>query len=99
MWHSAHLPDARTNAADRCSVSTLGRARLTRNALTTRANAITTAMKTGRNDMGSPSYENPIHRPPAPTDDHSKSDANATALLTRRDTSISSDSVTLRRTV
>ena len=51
VWHSAHLPEARTSVADGWSVSTRGRARLIRKALTMRAKATTTAMKTGRNAM------------------------------------------------
>ena len=31
VWHSAHLPVARTMAAEACDVSTAGRCRLTRN--------------------------------------------------------------------
>src|SRR5262249_19275755 len=50
-WHSAHLPLARMYSALGCAVSTLGRARLIRNAASTRANAMATATKTRRNDI------------------------------------------------
>src|ERR1051326_8860340 len=50
-WHSAHFPDARTKSAVGCAVSTRGRARFIRNAATINPNEMTTAMKTGRNDI------------------------------------------------
>jgi hypothetical protein len=48
-WHSAHLPDARTESAPLPAVSDTGRLLLMRNALTISANPIITAMKTERN--------------------------------------------------
>ncbi len=45
------LTEARTKSAEGCSVSTLGRARLTRKADRISANAMTTAINTDRNDM------------------------------------------------
>jgi len=57
-WHSAHLPEARTNSSPGCSVSTLGRARFIKNAATMSAKETATATNTDRKDM---------HQPPAVT--------------------------------
>src|SRR5579859_832201 len=51
-WHSAHFPVARTRAAVGCSVSTLGRERLRRNAARISEKAMTRARKTERKDIG-----------------------------------------------
>src|SRR5260370_15496584 len=54
---------------------------------------VTTEMPKGR------SQENPIHRPPIPTPDHSVTETKATSLLQRGRIRASSAVATLRRTV
>src|SRR5450755_286341 len=82
-WHSAHLPVARTKLPSDCSVSALGRARLIRKAASTRANAMTTAMNTGRNDILI-LRSNPVDRPRKPMELWGGNKCNAIWMSTPR---------------